>query len=315
MTEQQLNHPARTWLRDSYMTQPGMTKSRAAEELGISHKVLNALIEGNYTGNADNQLAKLDEQRARLAGQISRPDVDLFHIPTPLMGRIWRAADEAKATHLLATIVGKKQMGKTTAIEAYKMRYPDTTVLTRMPAAPTVGKLVYRIAEAAGLARGRTIEETLTALRQHLCPRHLLIIDEAHLALTRPQGLDALDVLRELFDTCKCGLLIVVTDIGEAAMVNGPHAARLEQLLCRGETEKLPKEPIRADIRAIWEAYGLPEPDARTGAIITALVRNSCFGQYTRRLRYAVTAARREGRTLTWPDFIAVAEHFAASSH
>lgn len=315
MTETQLNHPARIWLRNTYMTQPGMTKSRAAEELGISHKVLNALIEGNYSGNADNQLAKLDEQRTRLAGQISRPDIDLFHIPTPLMGRIWHAADEAKATHLLVTLSGKKQMGKTTAIEAYKMRYPETTVLVRMPAAPTVSKLVYRIAEAAGLARGRTIEETLTALRQHLCPRHLLIIDEAHLALTRPQGLDALDVLRELFDTCKCGLMIVVTDIGEEAMVSGPHATRLEQLLCRGEREQLPKEPIRADIRAIWEAYGLPEPDARTQATIGALARKSCFGQYTRRLRYAVTAARREGRALTWPDFIDVAEHFEACSH
>ena len=315
MTEQQLNHPAVRWLATELLPSLGNNMAEAERKTGISEKTLRGLMRGNYSGNVEKQLAKLEEQRARLAGQISRPDVDLFHIPTPLMGRIWRAADEAKATHLLATIVGKKQMGKTTAIEAYKMRYPDTTVLARMPAAPTVGKLVYRIAEAAGLARGRTIEETLTALRQHLCPRHLLIIDEAHLALTRPQGLDALDVLRELFDTCKCGLLIVVTNIGEAAMVNGPHAARLEQLLCRGETEKLPKEPIRADIRAIWEAYGLPEPDARTGAVITALVRNSCFGQYTRRLRYAVTAARREGRTLTWPDFIAVAEHFAACSH
>ncbi len=95
MNNTQLNHPARIWLKE-YIEQPGMTKTRASDELGISHKVLNALLEGNYAGNADNQLAKLDEQRKRISAIVRVDGVDLAHIPTEMMLRVWRAADSAK---------------------------------------------------------------------------------------------------------------------------------------------------------------------------------------------------------------------------
>lgn len=307
-------HPVISWLRQEYLG-GGISKAEATRELGISRRTLNALLDGNYSGDTAKQLAKLEEQRARLAGQTRRNGVDLEHIETPMMKRIHRAADAAKATHMLVTLSGKSQIGKTTAVEAYKAKYPDTTVLVRMPAAPTVTKLVNAIATAAGIARGRTASETLEKLKGYLGKRHIVIIDEAHLALTKMSGLDALDVLRELFDTCKCAVMLCVTDIGEQIMRHGPHAARLEQLFRRGETEKMPAQPIVTDARAIWEAYGLPEPDPATQKAVGALIRVGCFGQYTRRLRYASAAARIAGKPITWEDFIAVANHFAEHSN
>lgn len=311
MTEQQLNHPARTWLRDVYMAQPGMTKTKAAEELGISHKVLNALIEGNYTGNADNQLAKLEEQRQRLSALVRVEGVDLNHIPTAMARRIWAAADAAKSAHLCVTVCGKSQIGKTTAVEKYKLMYPETTIFFRMPTRPTITTLVRELTEAAGLPKARNAWEGMTRLRAHLSPRHLIVADEVHLALTRRQGVDALDVLRELFDRCKCGLLLIVTDIGAREMTKGPFAERLAQLERRGEWEILPETPTNKDVRAVWEAYGLPEPDAETQQQIGAMARSSCFGQYVHRLKLAASFAQQEGRTLTWPDFIRAATRMA----
>lgn len=310
MNNTQLNHPARIWLKE-YIEQPGMTKTRASDELGISHKVLNALLEGNYAGNADNQLAKLDEQRKRISAIVRMDGVDLDHIPTAMAQRIWSAADAAKTAHLCVTVCGKSQIGKTTAVEKYKMMYPETTIFFRMPTRPTITTLVRELTEAAGLPKGRSVWEGMSRLRSFLCARHLIIADEVHLALTRRQGVDALDALRELFDRCKCGLLLIVTDIGAREMTKGAFAERLAQLERRGEWEILPETPTNKDVRAVWEAYGLPEPDAETQRQIGAMARNSCFGQYVHRLKLAASVAQQEERKLTWPDFLNAASRMA----
>lgn len=302
-----MQHPALSWLRNDYLPSLDGNMSRASRELGMSHKVLNALLAGHYAGNTEAQLAKLDEQRLRISAQARVEGVDLEHIPTQLMGRIWNVCDASKTAHLCNFIAGKSQIGKTTAAEAYKRRYPETTILLRMPTRPTVSSLLRELVLAAGLPKTRCTADALEALRGHLSPRHLIIADEVHLALTRGQGLDALDILRELYDRCRCGLVLIVTDIGARDIVKGPHAEQLGQFEKRGEWELLPDAPSAQDVAAIWEAYGLPQPDAETQRTIGALARQSCFGQFVHRLKLAACMARQQGRNLTWADFIASA--------
>ena len=301
-------HPAVVWLREEYLPRAGGNMSRASRELGMSHKVLNALLAGNYSGDTDRQLAKLEEQRQRLSAQIRGAEgIDLEYVPTQLMGRVWSVCDAAKVAHLCNFIAGKSQIGKSTAVEAYRQRYPETTILMRMPTDPTIFSLLRELATAAGLPRPRSTADAMETLREHLSPRHLIIADEVHLALSRRQGLDALDVLRELYDRCRCGLVLIVTDIGARQIVNGPHAERLGQFEKRGEWELLPEAPSARDVAAIWEAYGLPQPDAETQRTIGALARQSCFGQYVHRLKLAACTAQQQGHSLTWDDFIASA--------
>jgi len=295
------------WLRHDYLPSLAGNMSRASRELGMSHKVLNALLAGNYAGNTEAQLAKLEEQRLRISAQARVAGIDLEHIPTQLMGRVWSVCDAAKAAHLCNFIAGKSQIGKTTAVEAYKARYPETTILFRMPTRPTVSSLLRELAAAAGLPKTRCAVDALEALRGYLSPRHLIIADEAHLALTRLQGLDALDMLRELYDRCRCGLVLIVTDVGAREIVKGPHAEQLGQFEKRGEWELLPDAPSAQDVAAIWGAYGLPQPNAETQRTIGVLARNSCFGQFVHRLKLAAGMARQQGRSLTWDDFLASA--------
>lgn len=298
------------WFR-GYLGTPGMTKTRASDELGISHKVLNSLLDGTYTGNWERQLAKLSEQRQRLSGVVRSDKQDLDHIPTEMTRRVWRVADEAKTAHLCMLLAGKSQIGKTTACEAYKMRYPETTIFFRMPTMPTVSSMVRELLEAAGLPKARTLWDGLRHLRAHVCARHLIIADEVHTALTRRQGVDALDALREIFDRSGCGLLLIVTDVGAREVVKGEYAGRLAQLERRGEWEILPEAPSSADVRAVWEAYGLPEPDMETQRQIGALARNSCFGQFVHRIKLASVDAQREGRKLTWDEFLDACERLS----
>jgi len=307
-TSPAMQHPAVAWLRQEYLPGVGGNMSRASRELGMSHKVLNALLAGNYSGDTDRQLAKLEEQRQRLSAQVrGAQGVDLEHVPTQLMGRVWSVCDAAKVAHLCNFIAGKSQIGKSTAVEAYRSRYPETTILMRMPANPTVFSLLRELAAQAGLPRPRCTAEGMEALREYLSPRHLIIADEVHLAISRRQGLDALDVLRELYDRCRCGLVLIVTDIGAREIVKGPSKERLAQFEKRGEWELLPEAPSARDVAAIWEAYGLPQPDTETQRTIGALARQSCFGQFVHRLKLAACTARQQGRSLTWDDFIASA--------
>lgn len=306
-------HPALSWLRDDYLPSLEGNMSRASRELGMSHKVLNALLADHYAGNTEAQLAKLDEQRLRISAQARVEGVDLEHIPTQLMGRVWNVCDASKTAHLCNFIAGKSQIGKSTAVEAYKARYPETTILLRMPVRPTVSSLLRELAGAAGLPRKRCTADAMEALRGHLSPRHLIIADEVHLALTRRQGLDALEALRELYDRCRCGLVLIVTDIGAREIAHGPHAGQLAQFVKRGEWELLPEAPSAKDVAAIWEAYGLPQPDAETQRTIGALARQSCFGQFVHRLKLAACMARQQGRELSWKDFISAATRMGRS--
>lgn len=305
MTETQLNHPARTWLRDVYMTQPGMTKTKAAEELGISHKVLNALIEGNYTGNADNQLAKLDEQRCRISARYAHPGhTPGQYIPTELGARVMKACDYAKIMHKINVVYGASQVGKTTAAREYLRRYPDTTILLQLFPKPTISSVLRDLADAMHLPGShRSMADTLREIRRALSPRHLIIVDEAHLALDRQQGADALDVVRRLFDLSGCAVVLLVTDLDGSAIKNSPHRAQLDQLSRRGLMEVLDPVPCRDDVRAIWSAFNLGEPDAETYRIVIALAKNNCFGSLISYIEIAAAEARQEGCSIDWSHF------------
>lgn len=304
MTETQLNHPARLWLVNEYLTQPGMSKAAAAAQLGISHKVLNALISGSYAGNTDAQLAKLDEQRERLSATFRRTDIDLDHVPTELMRRIFHAADAAKIARLIVGLAGRSHIGKSTAARAYKKLYPETTILFEMPSPATTGNMLREMMRACGLPPEKTSYGRYCALREYLSERNLVIVDEAHCALYTEAGLAAIDTLRKLFNESRCAMLFIYTDKAARDVEKGKNAGRLEQLRRRGEWELLPDVPSSGDIRAIWEAYGLPEPDGETLAAIGAMVRGTCFGQFTARLRYSAGIAQREGRAISWADFM-----------
>lgn len=300
MTDEQRNHPALLWFVNSYLPRVGGNMTRAAEELGLSHKVLNALRKGTYDGDVAGQLSKLDEQRRRLSA--GAPDVGC--IQTQIVQRVWNTCDAAKAARLINWVIGQSQIGKTTAAREYAKMYPETTVLIRLSQKPTITSVLRELHLAARLPGVfRSAGNTLHQLRDKLTARHLIIVDEAHLALDRQQGADALDIIRELFDRCGCGVTLLVTDLDGNKVVRSPQSAQLEQLTRRGLPEILPATPHKQDVEAIWTAFGLGEPDTETRKTVAALVRRSCFGELFQRLRLAVAVCRREGTEMNWGAF------------
>lgn len=309
VAEPMSHHPALLWFKGELLPALGGNMTAACREVGISPKTIKGLISGEYGGNAARQLAKLEEARASLSARVSRmDDLDLEHVQTALMNRVWANCDAAKVCHMLNYVGGKSQIGKTTALEAYAAKYPETTYLMRMPSRPTISSMLRELLLVCGLPAASSVDAAMRTLRAHLSKRHLLLVDEAHLALTRKEGLDCLDFLRELWDRCKCGMVLAVTDVGARSIVRGPHAERLVQFERRGAWDILPPCPSQGDVAAIWRAYGLPEPQESVKRQIAAMVRATCFGQFCKWLKVAKVEASSKGRALCWDDFIDVAE-------
>lgn len=302
-TQDTTQHPAVQWLVNEYLPTVG-SLNEADRRLGISEKTLRALMRGTYEGNTEKQLAKLTEQmelhRQRNAVALQGTQ----YIQTDIMRRVWNACAAAKAAHLLNSVIGVSQIGKTTSAQAFKDKYPETTILIRLSQKPTISSVVRELADECRLpGRVRTIDATMRALRTAITPRHLIIVDEAHLALDRQQGADALDVVRELYDRCGCGVVLLFTDLDGSKFTHSDHAAQLEQLKRRGLRELLPATPPAEDVRAIWDAFNLPAPDRETERTVGALVRRSCFGELLARIRLAAAEAQRDRTELSWTHF------------
>ncbi len=303
-TEPEQLEPALVWLRDTFLPSIGNNMTEADRILGMSPKVLRGLLCGTYKGNRARQLAKLGEQYDRLMAKsnLRRPAGEVVH--TELLRRVWAACDCAKVGHLINWVVGVSQIGKTTAARAYRDRYPETTILLRLPVRPTLTSTLAYLADAMELpGKRKSVADTLRRVGEKLSDRHLLIVDEANLACETARGAEVLNAIRELFDRSGCGVVLMVTDLKGHKVTRSEFAGDLEQLVRRGLWEVLPDTPSEGDVRLLWESYGLPEPDAETASLVGAMARNTCLGEFNNRLRLACASAASAGHELRWDDF------------
>jgi len=311
-------HPAVQWLAGDFLPSIGGNLNEAERRLGISEKTLRGLLRGNYEGNASRQLAKLDEQRQRISAQDSLAFASRSpYIRTEIMQRVWNVCDYAKVAHMLNMVVGVSQIGKTTAARAYKARYPETTVLVELLPKPTMFGMLRQIAAALRLPGSacRSMGAAQQAVAAALSPRHLVIVDEANLALDRQQGADALDVVRRLYDLSGCAVVLLLTDLDGSRFTSSRFAGQLDQLKRRGRAELLPEIPSAGDVALIWQAFRLPEPDADTARTVNALARKNCFGTLMAILRLAVAEARSAGNDgLDWQHFNAALRRLGRGS-
>ncbi|MBQ8377450.1 MAG: AAA family ATPase [Akkermansia sp.] len=313
MNDTQLQHPAVRWLVDDFLPSVGGKLTEAERRLGLSEKVLRGLIRGNYEGNAARQLAKLEEQRGLHAARLSARPVTASpggYIPTELGQRVLNTCHQAKITHGCHGIYGVSQSGKTTAAREYRRRYPETTILLELLPGVTISSIVRDLAAALKIPTAR---HSVAALMRLLCaalsPRHLIIVDEAHLALTRQQGADALDVVRRVADLSGCAVVFIITNLEKHSNTDrvrtSPFAEQLDQLLRRGLPEILPSTPTQQDIAAIWQAFRLPAPTQDIQRTVHALARKNCFGTLLAIVRLAVAEARLNGAAVDLQHFSA----------
>lgn len=300
-----------SWMRDNNLGWTG-----AAAKTGISSTVLYHLVHCDYAAKYDSMLEKvakfkrMEEERGK--------SLSLGFVKTGVADKIFRVCDAALYDGMPAFVYGSSQTGKTTALEEYQRTHNHgTTKYIRMGVRWSKRRLVREIARACKCfcdsAHSCDLEERICAT---LTDRMLLIIDEFHLALETTTDLAAKEVVefvREIYDRTHCGLVICGTKVAETGLEEGKFRLLFDQLRRRGLVKLvLPDAPPRADVNAFAKQFGLGAPTGETWAVVKGLLKRYGLGMYVKYLQKSYALAAGQKRPLTWDDFAAVCNGYAA---
>lgn len=285
---------------------------KLASDIGTSGTTLSRVVSGTYAANAERVMGQINAFRARWEAR--RTVADNKFVETAIARRIWQAIDYAITYQEIVSIVGNSQWGKTTACEEYQRRKfaegSDAVIILRMPVNPAPSMLANMLCKALGVSVRLPYYRAMDALKKTISSRHCIILDEMHQAATGKQrGINTIELLREIYDDTRCGMVLVGTNVW-GGILDGRQLKEwqgvLGQTLLRGINVTLPNKLGYKDMKAIWEGYGLGEPDKDALAVVKDIVTRYGLGRYVKRLRAAATAANRKGIAFEWGHFLAV---------
>lgn len=292
--------------------------NKAAAKIGTSATVLSRIISGSYQASGERIVALISAFRTQYENR--RTVADIRYVETSLSRRIWGGIEYASTFQEIVSIIGNSQMSKTSSALEYRRRRQaagdESVLIIRMPVNPSPAKVVHALLEELGLPANLSRAAAVSAIKRAITPRHTLIVDEVHQVATSPiRGIQAVEFLRELYDETRCGLVLIGTNVWSAILAGRSRQewqGLLKQTLLRGMNIVLPARLGFSDEQAIWQSFGLPEPDRETYAIVNKITSEFGLGRYVKRLRAGATAAIRRGVTYTWRGFLDVHEQITA---
>lgn len=248
----------------SHLREKHLSYADAGRMIGYDGSNIGRILSGRYTGSWENILAAVRDFRTKVSAREEMKS-DLF-VETSIWDRINQVCELALYYQMPGIIMGLSQMGKTYALEHYKNRALSKTVIyVRIPAGGGIRATVVAIAEACGIATDHVSTPHLRRrIRDVMTFRALLIVDEIHqLANSSAHATKTcIEIIREIYDTCKCGMVICGTNAVDEELINGPLKGWLDQFAQRCITSTiLPTELSWDDLCLVAKAYGLPPPE------------------------------------------------------
>ena len=291
--------------------------SKVATDIGISSTRLSRILSGKYGADIGTSIGMVQEFLRRYGeNQLVEPE---HFVEIKAWQLVRDAAQFASMYHRVVNVYGPTQAGKTRAALEYQARTraagSDHVLYLRMSACASCQSFASDLCRALGMEPRRRLYDMLTAIKARLSPRHLLIVDEIHeIALGNGHvGLRIVEMLREILDLTHCGLVLIGTNVWRSVLTSTHRTAVrkdwvgwLEQLDRRGDPVQIPATLSHEDTLAICAAYGLPEPDKDTLAVVRQILRDRGLGRLCKTLQAAATTARAAGKTFAWCHFLAV---------
>lgn len=310
-----------TWLLDTAEAN-NWSLTDIADKVRYNKVTIMRLLRGDYGATPDQVVASIADFRRQYNDRSWVESIPF--VETAIARKVWAAIDYSRVYQEIVSIVGHSQWGKTTACTEYKRRKDEATpgkskvILVRLPVMPSPSRMITLIAAQIGIGKRLTYDHMLERIKQYITPQHVLIVDESHQAcMSRNRGLKTIETLREIYDECHCGLVLVGTKVwGDSLSGKSKTTTNwdgyLSQTVLRGINVMLPKALGYDDKRAIWQACGLPDPSGKDPVqaaalkVVNKIVDQYGLGRYVKRMRAAATAARKAGKDYTWDDFLAV---------
>lgn len=280
----------------------GFSLAEAGKMIRYNSATVSRLFNGTYEGSLTNVLKALKNYK-HLSDERAMMTQDEF-VETSIWNTVRLTCLLAFRRHAPVRIIGISQIGKTSALLEYKRRSEWRCVYVRIPAAPSFRTVVEAIAEAVGVSIHNNVDALRKRVISALDENTLLIIDELHeLAVSSSKAvtLKAMEWIREIYDRTKCGLVVCGTRTMEDDLIHGKVAGWLDQFNQR--CIKVTELPVRlpdSDFDKTFRAYGFPEPDGDTLAVIRTMRMN----RLTTSLKMASDLASEKGLEKTLELFV-----------
>jgi DNA transposition AAA+ family ATPase len=295
------------WLY-AFARENGWNLSRLADETKISNTTLYRAFNGTYGAKFDNLVERITTYRrlAEARGTLG----DAPFAVTSIAKKIDRTCEWALVSQSIAFIFGNRGLGKTLAFERRRETHNHgQTKLIRMPASAGVQLMMREIAKACYLSPNSCFDNLRERVLAAIDHTNLVIIDELHqvfLSYNKGSAIKCLEVIREIHDRTKCGMVLCGTTQLKKEISLGQHAEMLEQFTDRGVLKiQLPTKLPRADVLLIAKGYGLEdEPEGSAGELVNELMEARSLRKFGKLLQAATRFAAKNNDRVTWAHFL-----------
>lgn len=253
---------------------------------------------------AVQRLRKIEEARS---GANRAPFIE-----TVLTKRIWKICETALNFQRIAFIYGASQIGKSTALEEYQRTHNHgETIYVRMPARGSMGEFTRWLAKSLRISQGLKEWQIKDRIFSAIDDRMLLIVDQCHECFRSAnygeRGIASLLFLMEIFDRCKCGIVLVGTTEFERGVMDSRFAGTLKQLTRRGLPKplRLPDKPTADNLAEFAAAYGLPPATEKALSLQTDTIRDHDLGIWLTTMQAGQKIATKRKAPMTWDHVIA----------
>jgi hypothetical protein len=235
----------------------GLSQAQVARESGTHATRLNQWLQGKYPGDTvslEEALGKWLDARARQLAEGTRLPEAPAWVSTPTAQRILAALGYAQMAGDVSVVYGGAGLGKTQTARHYQGTAPNVWIATMTPATSTVAAALDRVCTSVGV---RTVPQGANRMEAAIVERMrdtngLLVIDEAqHMA----HG--AIEAVRSLQDATEVGLTIMGNEIVYNRLTGGTRQAHFAQLFSRIGRRLSLRGPLKEDVEAVCEAWGL----------------------------------------------------------
>ena len=304
------------WLYD-WAKERRLNYEETGKKCGLGTATVYGLMHGNYGAASWDGAVKAIRRWREIAEEESKKK-NIGFVETDTAKTIWNACRAAMNDGMPAFIYGASQMGKTTALLAFREENNHgRTRYLRLGSRWTKTRLVRELAKELGNGmKGKTVWELEDAIFAGLNRRNLLIIDEFHLAVETSDEASAkaiVEFIREVYDRTGCGLVISATKLGMTGLEDGRNKMLFDQLKRRGTVKVvLPDVPKVKDINCFARAFELPQPSGEVLGGIKGLLKTRGLGVFVKYLQKAFAISQERGEDLTWERYTAVARAYAS---
>ena len=302
----------------NYAQDNGLTLNGAGGLIGMSGTVAYRIIHCDYGAKYDGVLDAIAKAKRHVEEESKKKSIGF--VSTWTAKRIFEACDAALYDHMPAFVYGASQSGKTTALLEYQRTHNHgTSKYMRMGSHWSKARTVMELALVCRCYSNKSSTAQLEhRILNSLTDRNLLIVDEFHECLfTYGQiaSLEVIEFIREIYDRTGCGIVMSATPMGMKEFETGKNCVAFDQLRRRGLVNiMLPDVPRVQDINRFAKSFELPVPEGETLKVIKEMLRRHGLGKFVKYLQKSYALASSEKHPLTWDDFAAVTNGYAALS-